>query len=62
MNLHFECETIYYMIHVYHYRVIVKQDAINIIDKNLFFMSYYYLLSLLEKCLLFNVTNIFCTS
>lgn len=57
MNLHFECETIYYMIHVYHYRVIVKQDTIIITDKNLFLLSYYYLLSLLEKCLLFNVTN-----
>lgn len=40
----------------------LSKDTINITDKNLFFLSYYYLLSLLEKCLLFNVTNIFCTS
>lgn len=40
----------------------LSKDTINITDKNLFFFSYYYLLRLLEKCLLFNVTNIFCKS
>ena len=57
MNLHIECETIYYMKNVYHYRVIVKQDTIIIYRQKSIFLSYYYLVSLLEKCLLFNVTN-----